>query len=67
KQQKKETLLAKIDEIGMVFNLDLVESPQDKIKPVILSTLDEIEKMVFEMSEDDAKYILDQLSSFGLS
>jgi len=62
----KDEVLSKIDNVLRVLNMDLVDSPQEKIVPQILSALDELEEMVFEISEEDANSILNLISSLDL-
>ncbi len=54
----QKVILGSIDELQKVLNEDLINSPQDKIKPLILSMFDQLEALVFEMSEDEAAQLL---------
>lgn len=59
----KDAVSVKFSKIEKILNLDLTESPQDKIKPVVLDTFDGLETFVFSISESDASKILAILES----
>lgn len=54
----QKVILDRIDELQKVLNEDLVNAPQDKIKPLVLTAFDQLEALVFDMSEDEAAQLL---------
>ena len=63
----QEKLLERISGIRKLLNTDLVQSPQDKIKPYVLDSFDDMEALIFSIEDKDADKILEIFESLHLS
>lgn len=65
--KNKIEVVSYIDDMRKVFLMDLVDSPQEKLKSVVLATFDEYEAMVFKLSEDEVASLNTELVKQGVN
>lgn len=63
----KTSLLESLELIEGNLRLNLVDAPQEKTKPVVLNAFDEVEAMVFKMSQEEASAIEKIVVNLGIS
>lgn len=66
-QKNKTEAVSYLEDVKRVYLMDLVDSPQEKLKSLILGNFDQYESMVFKISEDEAKSLLNSLDKEGFN
>ncbi len=61
----KSEALSYLDDVKKVYLMDLVDSPQEKLKSLILATFDQHEALVFKISEEEAQSLIASLNKEG--
>ncbi len=61
----KSEAISYLEDVKRVYLMDLVDSPQEKLKSLLLGTFDQYESMVFMISEEDAKGLIELLNKEG--
>ncbi len=64
--QSKKKLDSELTAIETEFNKDLIEGPQETLKPSVLKLLNNLEEVVFKMGDNDAFEALKLISTIGV-
>ena len=64
--QSKKKLDSELPAIETEFNKDLIEGPQETLKPSVLKLLNNLEEVVFKMGDNDAFEALKLISTIGV-